>query len=336
MATKDIVVVGGSAGSGAVLRQLVADLPADFPASLFIATHVPSGSADYFAEALSRIAPFPIGPAVDGQPIERGRGYVAVSDRHLMIIDGTVRLGDGPRENMTRPAIDPLFRSAALSYGPRAVGVVLSGMLNDGASGLRAIKECGGTAIIQHPLDAEADQMPLAALENVHADHVAPAAQLGRTISAIVQDEAGEEVTCPDTLQLEVRIAGGDRLGSEALRGLADPSALSCPDCHGVLSEVRDQHPLRFRCQTGHAYTAEVLASRAEEVGEAMRIALRVMEERVTLVTRMARDARQTGRDAVAELYESRAEEYTHYATVLRRAALEALRLGHLREEHNL
>jgi len=328
MPTRDIVVVGGSAGSGAALKQLMSDLPADFPASLFIATHVPRESPGYLVDVLSRLSSIPIAQAVDGQPIERGRAYVAVPDRHLLVIDGTVRLGDGPRENMTRPAIDPLFRSAALSYGPRTVGVLLSGMLNDGASGLRAIKDCGGTAVVQHPLDAEADQMPLAALEVVNADEVAPASDLAQVLTEIVCGEAGEAVSCPENVALEVDIASGARLGSEALRTIADPSALSCPDCGGVLSEIRDQQPLRFRCQTGHAYTAEVVAERTEEVDHAMRVALRIMEERVTLVSRMAEDARRTGRGAVAELYETRTQEYSHYATVLRQAALAAARNG--------
>jgi two-component system chemotaxis response regulator CheB len=327
MPTKDIVVIGGSAGSGAALKALMSDLPADFPASLFIATHVPRESPGYLVDVLSRITAMPIAQAVDGQPIERGHAYVAVPDRHLLVINGTVRLGDGPRENLTRPAIDPLFRSAALSYGPRTVGVLLSGMLNDGASGLCAIKQCGGTAVVQHPLDAESDQMPLAALEVVTADEVAPANDLGRVLSEIVRGEAGDAASCPESVALEVDIAAGSRLGSGALRQIADPSALSCPDCQGVLSEIRDQQPLRYRCQIGHAQTAEVLAARTQEVDDAMRIALRIMEERVTLVTRMADDARKTGRKAVAELYEARAEEYGHYAMVLRQAALAAVRV---------
>ncbi|HEY1142682.1 MAG TPA: chemotaxis protein CheB [Sphingomicrobium sp.] len=336
MATKDIVVIGGSTGSGAVLRELVSGLPAEFPGSLFIATHVPSEAGTHLADSLERFCPFPVAAAIDGQPIERGRAYVAVPDRHLLVIDGTVRLGDGPRENLTRPSIDPLFRSAALSYGPRVVGVLLSGMLNDGASGLWAIKECGGTAVVQHPLDAESDEMPLAALEAVNADEVAPAAQLGEVIRRLVEDGAEGAPTCPGSVALEVKIAAGSRLGAQELRKIADPSALSCPECHGVLSEVRDQHPLRYRCQIGHAHTAAVLAERADEVDEAMSIALRVMEERVTLVTRMAKDARSAGRQAVADLYESRAEEYARYAAVLREAALQAIRLGHLRREQNL
>jgi two-component system chemotaxis response regulator CheB len=326
LAKKDIVVIGGSAGAQRALQLIMADLSPDTEASFFIATHLHWRSPGYLAEILAKAGPLPVSDAVDGQPIERGHVYVAVPDRHMLIIDGTIRLGDGPRENMTRPAIDPLFRSAALSYGPRVVGVVLSGMLNDGASGLSAIKECGGTAVVQRPLDAASDEMPRAALEVVDADAVAPASDLGDVLNRIIATDAGEHVSCPDRVKLEVQIAAGSRVGSDTLREIADPSPLSCPDCHGVLSEVRDQQPLRYRCQIGHATTAEVLAARSGEVMEAMRVALRVMEERVTLVTRMAEDARATGRSTVAELYEARAEEYARYATILRQAAIAAMR----------
>ena len=304
----------------------MSDLPADFPASVFVATHVPMSGPGYLADALASAGPLPVSRAADGLPVERGRVYAAVPDRHLLLVDGIMRLGEGPRENLTRPAIDPLFRSAALAYGPRAVGVVLSGMLNDGASGLSAIKACGGTAVVQHPLDAHADQMPLAALEAVNVDNVVSASDLGRLLAELVASDAGEAVPCPDNLALEVDIAAGTRLGSQALREIADPSAMSCPDCQGVLSEIRDEHPLRYRCQIGHGYTAEVLEARGNEVSEAMRVALRIMEERVTLVTRMAEDARSANRTAVAELYEARAQEYSRYAGVLRDAAVATLR----------
>lgn len=326
MAKRDVIVIGGSAGSHAPLRQIMSDLPADLPASIFVATHVPSNTPGYLADVLASAGPLPVSRAADGQPVERGHVYTAVPDRHLLLIDGIMRLGDGPRENMTRPAIDPLFRSAALAHGPRVVGVILSGLLNDGASGLSAIKECGGTAIVQHPLDAHADQMPIAALEATTPDEVAPASEIGGILARIVASDAGEAVPCSDGLALEVEIAAGARLGSQALRTIADPSAISCPDCQGVLSEVRDETPLRFRCQIGHAFTAEILAARSDEVGHAMRVALRIMEERVTLVTRMAQDARSTGRNVVAELYEARAVEYERYATILREAAAASIR----------
>ncbi|MFL6733975.1 MAG: chemotaxis protein CheB [Sphingomicrobium sp.] len=328
MAKRDIIAVGGSTGSGSVLRQIVSELPETFQASLFVATHVPSQSTGYLADMLAGTTALPVSQAIDGQPIEPGHIYVASPDRHLLLIDGTTRLGEGPRENMVRPAIDPLFRSAALSYGSRAVGVVLTGMLNDGASGLHAIKSVGGTAIVQHPLDAEADEMPLAALETTEVDHVASAAGLAAVLAAVAQEDAGPMRPPEPSLALEVSIAAAARLGSEKLRAIADPSALSCPECQGVLSEVRGGRPLRYRCQIGHGYTAEVVAANIDQVDEAMRVAMRVMEERVTLVERMAEDARATGRKAVAELYDARAVEYRHYATTLREAAIQSLRFG--------
>ena len=336
MANRDIIAIGGSAGSGAVLRRLVSELPDDFQASLFITTHIPTHSSGYLADVLASGSKLPVSQAIDDQPIERGRIYVAAPDRHLLLIDGTIRLGDGPRENMARPAIDPLFRSAALSYGPRAVGVVLTGMLNDGASGLHAIKALGGTAIVQHPLDAEADQMPLAALQSTEVDHVATAADLAAVLTEVAGEQAGPSIAASDALALEVGIAAGARLGSDKLLRFADPSALSCPDCHGVLSEVREGQPLRYRCQIGHAYSAEVMATHIDEVDEAMRIAMRVMEERVTLVERMAEDARRTGRLAVAELYDARAEEYGRYAAALRDAAVLSMRMGRAPREQQV
>lgn len=335
-AKKDIIVIGGSAGSSGVLKQLVSDLPDDLPASVFISTHIPAHAPSLLADVLASATALPVVRAVEGQPVEHGRVYVAIPDRHLLLIDGTVQLGVGPRENMVRPSIDPLFRSAALSYGPRAVGVVLSGLLNDGASGLHAIKAAGGTAVVQHPLDAEADQMPLAALEAVEVDHVASAVGLGELLTSLAGTDAGPPRAFSEDLHLEVEIAAGARLGSERLRRLATPSALSCPDCHGVLSEMKGSGPLRYRCQIGHAHTAESLATNIDEVDEAVRVAMRVMEERVTLVERMALDARQTGRSAVAELYDARAEEYRRYANTLREAAVSSLRLGRAPREQDI
>lgn len=322
MALKDIVAIGGSLGSSGVIRRIMGELPADFPAAVFIATHMPGSGAGHLVESLSGRSALPVTQAVDGQPIERGRVYVAAPDRHLLLADGAILLGTGPRENMARPAIDALFRSAALSFGPRVVGVVLSGLLNDGASGLHAIKAMGGTAIVQHPLDAEASDMPAAALQVVEADHIGGMNELPGLLRTVAGEPAGPAVPPSPDLELEVAIAAGRRLGSEQLRSLAEPVALVCPHCQGVLSEVKGAKPLRFRCQIGHAFTAEtVLASGESGVSEALRIAMRMMEERAELVGRMARDARESGRSAVAELYEARFAEYSNYAATLRRAA---------------
>ena len=326
--TKDIIVIGGSAGSSGVLKQLLGNLPGGLSASVFVSTHIPANRPSLLAETLAASATLPVAQARDGQSIERGRVYVAAPDRHLLLIDGTIRLGAGPRENMARPSIDPLFRSAALSYGARAIGVVLSGMLNDGASGLHAIKSRGGTAVVQHPIDAVADEMPLAALEATEVDHVASAADLGGLLAILAGTPAGATTVATDDLRLEVEIAAGAHSGSDTIRRIATPSALTCPDCQGVLSEVNDAVPLRYRCQVGHAYTAQQIVSHMGPVDEAIRVAMRIMEERVTLVERMGVDARRTGRPAVAELYEGRALEYRGYATTLRDAAVTSLRLG--------
>lgn len=327
MTKRDIIAIGGSAGSGAVLKQLLAGLPRDLEASLLISTHLPTTAPGYLVEMLESHSSLPVQAALDGRPVEPGNVYVAVPDRHLLVIDGTIRLGDGPRENMVRPSIDPMMRSAALSYGPRSVGVILTGMLNDGASGLMAIKQMGGATVVQHPLDAQEDSMPRAALEAVDVDHVARASDLPGVLVELAAQDAGPFPQAPEQLAFEVEIAAGARLGAARLERFADPAPLTCPDCGGVLSEVRGERPLRFRCQIGHAQTAEVLAARTQQVDEAVRIAMRVMEERVTLVERMANDARETGRAAVAELYDSRAAEYRHYATVLRDAALLSARM---------
>lgn len=326
MAKRDIIVIGGSAGSTEPLRRMLADLPRDFPAAIFVTTHIPSTHASYLPELLDQATALPVAAAIDGRPIEPGRVYLPTSDRHLLLIDSTVRLGLGPHENMARPAIDPMFRSAALSFGPRAVGVILSGMLNDGASGLFSIKEAGGTAIVQHPVDAKADGMPRAALEAADIDYVAPASDLADVLSRVVALDAGPVRPAPDSLIFEVEVAAGRRSGSDLLGRFAEPAPITCPDCGGVLSEVQGQRPLRFRCQIGHAYTAEELVAHSGKVDEAIRVALRIMEERVELVERMARDARSTGRWAVAELYEQRGDEYRRYARTPREAAILSLR----------
>lgn len=317
----DIVAIGGSAGSAAVLKTIVGQLAPDLPASVFVSTHMPAQGPSILTDMLAGSGPLPVMQAVDGQPIERGHIYVAAPDRHLLLMGDTIRLGRGPRENMARPAIDALFRSAALSFGSRVVGVVLTGMLDDGASGLAAIKQRGGTAIVQHPLDAEADEMPVAALQAADVDYIASADDLASTIAKVVAMKAGPDAPVTEGLRLEVEIASGMRLGSDHLRQLAEPTTLTCPECRGVLSEVRGSRPLRNRCQIGDGFTAEFLASHADHVDEAVRVAMRIMEERVTLVTRMAEDARNQGRRAVAELYEQRAIEYRRYATTLRDAA---------------
>ncbi len=325
MQNRDIVVIGGSSGATAPLKTILGQLPEDLPASVFVVLHIPARSIGILTTVASAATRLPVRQAEDRLPIERGHVYIAAPDRHMIVQDGIIRLGRGPRENMSRPAIDPLFRSAAVAYGPRVIGIVLSGFLNDGASGLNAVKRCGGLAIVQDPLDSIADEMPRSALEATTADLCVPSARLGDVLSDLVRETAGPILPIPPGLALEIDIAAGERIGSDGTGRIADPAALTCPGCGGVMSQIREGFPLRFRCQVGHAYTAEALGSQQESrVDEAMRVALRIIEERAELVSRMADDGRRSGRRAVAEMYDDRAREYREQADTVREAVLSA------------
>lgn len=326
MSNRDIIVIGGSSGATAPLKTILGALPADLPAAVFVVLHIPARSLGLLATVTAAAARLPVHAALEGMSIVPGNIYLGVPDHHLIVGDGRIRLGRGPRENMARPSIDPLFRSAATAYGPRVIGVVLSGLLNDGAAGLEAIKRCGGIAIVQDPADAIADEMPLSAMSAVTVDLALPSARLGDILSDLVREPAGPRPPVPPDIRLEVDIAAGERIDSDVLRRIADPAALTCPHCSGVLSVIRDAKPLRFRCQVGHAYTAETVAKHQENsVDEALRVALRIVEERAELVARMAQDGRASGRPAVAEMYEARAAEYRAYAETIRRAVLLSL-----------
>jgi two-component system chemotaxis response regulator CheB len=326
MNNRDIIVIGGSAGAAAPLKEVLRRLPADLPAAVLIVLHLPSRGIDILSGLVGAAGPLPVVGAEDGIAIEKGRVYLAARDRHLLVRDGHILLGRGPRENMVRPAIDPLFRSAALHYGPRVIGVVLSGLLSDGAAGLNAIKRCGGMTLVQDPSDAIADEMPRRALEATTVDLCVPSARIGDVLSDLAREAAGTMFPVPPEIALEVEIAAGERIGSDSLRNIANPAALTCPSCGGVLSKLKIGNPLRFRCQVGHAFTADSLAKDQEgRVDEALRVALRIIEERAELVHRMAQDGRATGRRAVAEMYDARAAEYREYADLIRQAVLRAL-----------
>lgn len=329
MANRDLVVIGGSAGSTTPLKEILRGLPADLPAAVAIVLHIPADSTGIFATVASAASALPVKHAEDGVEIQRGTIYLAPPDRHLLAIDGRLRLGTGPRENLVRPAIDPLFRSAALSYGPRTTGLILSGMLNDGASGLAAIKRCGGIALVQSPRDSIASDMPLAALEATPVDLSAGPQEIAAAIVRYAHEAPGPAKPAPSGLRLDVEIAAGGKISSEELAKIATPIAITCPDCGGVLSQLNGEHPLRFRCQVGHAFSGRALLGAQEgQVDEAMRVALRIIEERAELVGRMGHDAAQIGRKGMAELYERRAAEYRSYAESLREAVLMKMEMG--------
>lgn len=332
-ANRDIIVIGGSSGATAPLKTILGALPRDLPAAVFVVMHIPARSIGMLQTVAAASGQMPVYAATDGMPIASGNIYLAVPDRHLILTQGHMRLGRGPRENMARPAIDPLFRSAAAAYGPRVIGVILSGLLSDGASGLEAIKRCGGIAVVQDPADAIANEMPLAATMATTIDLSVPSARIGDVLSELVRQPAPPGLPVPPDIRLEVDIAAGERVDSTIVGRIGDPSAITCPHCEGVMTLVRGAKPLRFRCQVGHAMTADILAQEQENaVDEALRVALRIVEERAELVSRMAEDARNSARPVVATLYDERAAEYRRYAETIRRAVLMSMGLPEPRE----
>jgi two-component system chemotaxis response regulator CheB len=321
MQQRDVIAIGGSLGAVDALTRLFQELPADLTASMFIVVHVGAHGNNLLAGILDEKSAMRITTAQDGETLERGHVYIAPADRHLLVIGDKLRLGNGPRENLARPAIDPLFRSVGVSYGPRAIAVVLTGMLNDGASGLADLKRCGGITVVQNPTDAVAAEMPWGALQASDVDYRAPLADMAKLLTHLSTEEAEPAPGVPEEIKLEIDIALGHRTDSEVTARLGDPVALSCPACGGVMSQIRRSPPLRFRCQVGHAYTAETFAAEQEGgADEAMRVALRIIEERAVLSERMAGDARASGRHAAARASDARATEARRYEALLREA----------------
>jgi two-component system, chemotaxis family, protein-glutamate methylesterase/glutaminase len=321
MAKRDIIAIGGSLGAIDAAKVLLRDLPDDLSAAVLLVIHVGAGGMNRLAAILAAETNLSVTTAVDRELLEFGHVYVAPADRHLLVIDGMIRLGRGPRENWTRPAVDPLLRSIAASYGPRAVGVILTGCLHDGAAGLAAVARCGGATAIQNPTDAEAPDMPLAALEATDVDYRGSAAELAAVLTDLIGQEVEPTFEVPADLELEVRIALGRPIGAHTISTIGDVSALSCPACGGVLSQICAGPPLRFRCQVGHAFSAEALAEEQEDsVDEAVLTALRIIEERAVLLEKMAAEALRARRTVIAQHYEERSMELRARAVTLRNA----------------
>src|SRR5690348_4386832 len=202
----DIIVVGASTGGVEALAQLASDLPETLPAAVFVVLHLPPQAPSHLPQILARYGPLPASQPRDGEPIHHGRIYVAPPDFHLMVERGRVRVVRGPRENRHRPAIDPLFRTAALAYGPRVIGVILTGALDDGTAGLYAVKQRGGVAVVQDPRDALIDSMPRNALEYVAVYHCLPLREIAAPLTRLAHKPAPPEKK-PASAQILVEAA---------------------------------------------------------------------------------------------------------------------------------
>ncbi|RZK52046.1 MAG: chemotaxis protein CheB, partial [Hymenobacter sp.] len=288
-----LIVVGASAGGIPALIRLVAQLPAGLPAAVLVVQHLaPDSRGEFIVDRLASHTALRCKLATDRAPLEAGTLYLAPPDCHLLAKEDQVLVSKGPRENHYRPAVDALFRSAAVAFGPHVVGVVLTGMLHDGTAGLDFVKRCGGIAVVQDPADAEFPSMPESALKAVKIDYVVPLAQIGELLEALVRVPhrlPPGTGFIPQDLKLEATIAERHMGTAEQAGQLVAQLPLSCPDCGGSLWEIEYGRVQRFRCHTGHAFTAGMLAENSRHaLEETLWVALRMMEERKILLTSMA------------------------------------------------
>ncbi|HEY0543911.1 MAG TPA: chemotaxis protein CheB [Pyrinomonadaceae bacterium] len=324
----DIIVVGASAGGVEALSRLARGLPHNLPASLFVVLHISAQMPSILPQILTRAGSLPAAHAVDGERIERGRIYVAPPDNHLLLEDGHMRVVHGPKENRYRPAVDPLFRSAAIAYGTRVVGVVLTGALDDGTTGMLAVKKRGGTSVIQDPREAMYSGMPQNVAQNVEVDYRLPIDEIAPLLVRLSDQPALEEGAYPvtDELRIENRIAEQEMDTEGLLKSVGELGALSsftCPECHGTLWELRHGELLRFRCHVGHAFSAESLVvEQSQELENALWSALRSLEEKATLTRRMAKRARERRMERAADNFEAKAESAARHAEVVRQVLL--------------
>src|SRR6185503_355450 len=324
MGTKRVVVVGASGGGIEALRTLVSGLPADFAAPVCVVLHTSPASPGILGDILSRSGPLPATNAVNGERLQAGRVYVAPPDCHLVLEPGRVRVTRGPRENRFRPAIDPLFRSAAQVYGPGAIGVILTGSLDDGTAGLWAIKQLGGTAIVQAPSDALFKSMPQNAIDQVDVDRVLPLGEIARLLVELTAvSVAADGAAVPGRMHIEVRIAMQENPIDAGLERVGEPSRFACPECHGVLLQLKEGSRIRFRCHTGHAYSvASLLAAISEGIEESLWIAIRALEEGHLLMGRMAEHVRTHDVEEADQLCE-KADEAKQQSDAIRRLLIE-------------
>lgn len=328
MATPDIIVIGASAGGVQALLTLVAKLPADLPAAVFLVLHVPPDVPSFLPEILSRDAQLPVAHATNGEEIKCGHVYVAPPDQHLLIEETKVKLVHGPKENLHRPSIDALFRSAARWAGPRVIGVVLTGARDDGAAGMRAIKQRGGIAIVQDPLEAPFPSMPMSVMQYIKVDYSLPLREIAPLLSKLSRETVEEEGRYPvgDEVEIEARIAEQQLEADELIASvdkLGKVSKLTCPDCHGALWEMNDEELLRYRCHVGHAFSADSLSDGQSQMLEvALWSAVRALEEQTILARRIVERARKSNQMRAARLFESRAERAEANSSVIRKLLL--------------
>lgn len=327
MQKRNIIVIGASAGGFEAIKQLVADLPPDLDAAIFIVWHMSPDVKGILPQVINQQKTILATNALDNEPIAYNHIYVAPPDRHLVLEKGFVRVTHGPKENRFRPAVDPLFRSAAYFYGTRVIGIVLSGALDDGTAGLWTIKSRGGIAIVQDPEDAEVPSMPANAMQAVEIDYKVQVAKMGSLLVKLIEQPVTQhkDVVMDENkkTELEVRIAAQYNALEHGMLKLGELSPYACPECHGVLSAIKDGDIIRFRCHTGHAYsTATLLASITEKIEDSLWNAIRGVEESIILLNNLGDHYAEKNQPKLAALYFKKVSEAESSANLVRQAVL--------------
>jgi two-component system chemotaxis response regulator CheB len=292
---KKVVVIGTSAGGLNALKTLVSQLQKGFAAPILVVQHISAhATGSVLLDALNKLGNLKCEHAVHGTKLKNGHLYLATSDHHLMIDeDERILVTKGAQENRSRPAIDPLFRSAAVIFGTRVIGILLTGYLDDGTAGMIAIKRCGGTCIVQDPADAEYPDMPQNALNQIEFDYCLPLLEMGSLLYQLIANKAAKSKPTPKDILIETKIAKRVLSDLPSVNALGDQVPFNCPGCGGVLWKVEKGSSMRYRCHTGHAYTAAtLLAEQTMKIEETMWTALRMFEERKNLLTTISNDLR--------------------------------------------
>lgn len=285
------IVIGASAGGLKAIVAIIAQLQPKFPLPILVVIHIPEDtSGNVLLNAIADNTTLNCAHAISGREIKTGHVYLAPSGHHLMIgEDAKILITKGAHENRCRPAIDPLFRSAAVTFGNSLIAILLTGYLNDGTSGMEAVKRCGGICIVQDPDDADYPQMPQNAINHVKIDYVVPLKEMGGLIYQLISKKISKGKSIPKDVILEANIAKRVLSDLPSVNALGEQVPFNCPGCGGVLWKIDNGVPLRYRCHTGHAYTSEtLLAVQTEKIEETMWVALRMFEERKNLLLTLA------------------------------------------------
>ena len=323
--TQRILVMGASTGGFEAFKKIIGGLPPDFSLPIFIVWHMSPDVRGILPQVLSTVNTIPAAHVFNNEEIKPGRIYIAPPDHHMLLEDNRILVTHGPKENRFRPAIDPLFRSAAYAFGTRVIGIILSGALDDGTAGMWSIKHYGGTTIVQDPMEAEVPSMPANAMREVEIDHCVSISELPQLLVRLSKEPINNKalVMKEEQTKKEIQIAAGETAMEKGILEFGELSPYTCPECHGVLSRLRNDNIIRYRCHTGHAYSADTLmAAITEKIEDSLYSAIRGMDESIILLNHLGDHYAEANQPKLAALYFKKANEAQEKSDLVRKATI--------------